>query len=230
MRQAALLANFFERELKTHRPKSVAVLGCAGRNGFDRIDPAVTQRVVGIDINPDFIAVARERFQRQLPGLELINADLQEGDLNVEPIDLVFAALLFEYVDADVVLASVQRLLRPRGILTTVVQLPQVDVPDVTPSPFASLQSLASCLRLVSPEFLCERAIANGFISGESFVAATMTKSFQVQHWRWLGTGIVTAVCCDAPHSFSKPFVDEIRLLAGLGVAGNAHCGVTVQH
>lgn len=33
-----------------------------------------------------------------------------------------------------------------------------------------------------------------------------------------------------AVHSFSKPTVDEIRLLEGLGVEGDAHCGVTVKH
>ncbi|MEK6262589.1 MAG: MOSC domain-containing protein [Planctomycetota bacterium] len=42
--------------------------------------------------------------------------------------------------------------------------------------------------------------------------------------------GIVTAVCRGATHSFSKPVVDEIRLIVGLGIAGHAHCGATVQH
>lgn len=42
--------------------------------------------------------------------------------------------------------------------------------------------------------------------------------------------GIVTAVSRDAEHSFSKPNVPAIRLLAGLGVEGDAHLGVTVQH
>ena len=31
-------------------------------------------------------------------------------------------------------------------------------------------------------------------------------------------------------HAFSKPCVERIRLLAGLGVEGDAHCGVTVKH
>ncbi|WP_326551887.1 MOSC domain-containing protein [Micromonospora sp. NBC_01813] len=41
---------------------------------------------------------------------------------------------------------------------------------------------------------------------------------------------MVVAVSVDGRHRFSKPVVDEITLLAGLGVAGDAHCGVTVQH
>ncbi len=41
---------------------------------------------------------------------------------------------------------------------------------------------------------------------------------------------VVIAVSRDAVHRFSKPTVDEIVLLAGLGVEGDAHAGVTVQH
>jgi MOSC domain-containing protein YiiM len=41
---------------------------------------------------------------------------------------------------------------------------------------------------------------------------------------------IVTAVSCNATHSFSKPSRESIRLLAGLGVEGDAHLGRTVKH
>ncbi|MCW2495570.1 MOSC domain-containing protein [Jatrophihabitans sp.] len=40
----------------------------------------------------------------------------------------------------------------------------------------------------------------------------------------------VLAVSSDAEHRFSKVPADAITLLAGLGVAGDAHCGATVQH
>ncbi len=42
--------------------------------------------------------------------------------------------------------------------------------------------------------------------------------------------GVVTAVSVDAEHHFSKPNAPVIRLLAGLGVEGDAHLGVTVRH
>ena len=41
---------------------------------------------------------------------------------------------------------------------------------------------------------------------------------------------IVTAVSASPGHSFSKPNRDSIRLLAGLGVEGDAHLGTTVKH
>ncbi|MDJ1159920.1 MOSC domain-containing protein [Chelatococcus sp. SYSU_G07232] len=44
------------------------------------------------------------------------------------------------------------------------------------------------------------------------------------------GGGIVVAVSRSAGHTFSKERQDSIRLLAGLGVEGDAHMGETVKH
>lgn len=43
-------------------------------------------------------------------------------------------------------------------------------------------------------------------------------------------TAVVTAVSRSASHSFSKPNELFIRLVAGLGVEGDAHLGETVKH
>ena len=42
--------------------------------------------------------------------------------------------------------------------------------------------------------------------------------------------GTVTSVSRSAGHTFGKPGRDRIRLLAGLGVEGDAHRGKTVKH
>ncbi len=43
-------------------------------------------------------------------------------------------------------------------------------------------------------------------------------------------TGLVSAVCASHSHTFSKTVVPCIRLIAGLGVDGDAHSGATVKH
>ncbi|WP_332684610.1 MOSC domain-containing protein [Bosea sp. (in: a-proteobacteria)] len=40
----------------------------------------------------------------------------------------------------------------------------------------------------------------------------------------------IVAVSRDERHRFSKPTLPAIRLLTGLGVEGDAHCGETVKH
>ena len=42
--------------------------------------------------------------------------------------------------------------------------------------------------------------------------------------------GVVTAVSRSPTHTLTKPNEDSIRLLAGLGVEGDAHLGATVKH
>ncbi|GHF85617.1 MOSC domain-containing protein [Streptomyces thermodiastaticus] len=41
---------------------------------------------------------------------------------------------------------------------------------------------------------------------------------------------VVTAVSSNGTYAFTKPNRDSITLLAGLGVAGDVHAGVTVKH
>jgi MOSC domain-containing protein YiiM len=43
-------------------------------------------------------------------------------------------------------------------------------------------------------------------------------------------SGRVVAVSCSATHTFSKGNEPAIRLIAGLGVEGDAHAGATVKH
>lgn len=43
-------------------------------------------------------------------------------------------------------------------------------------------------------------------------------------------TATILAVASHPSHAFSKPTRLSIRLLPGLGVAGDAHCGATVKH
>jgi hypothetical protein len=40
----------------------------------------------------------------------------------------------------------------------------------------------------------------------------------------------IVSVSCHPEHRFSKPLKERIRLLAGIGVEGDAHAGTTVKH
>src|SRR5262245_53699954 len=178
--QAQLLAELFAAELRARSPSSVAVLGCAGGNGFEHAPAAL--RVVGVDVNPDYVPAARARFAHRLPRLELHVADLERARLELEPVDLVFAALVLEYVELAPVLERIGAWLAPHGTLTTVLQLPSTETAEITPSPFASLARLAPQLRLVSPERLAQVSARNGLRALDSrTVAAAGGQRFAVQ-------------------------------------------------
>jgi SAM-dependent methyltransferase len=179
--QADMLAAEFAALLAKWSPASAAVIGCAGGNGFDRVNAGVTRRVVGIDINPQYIQELAYRYAAIIPGLELFVRDIQEPVDRIEPVDLIYVALVLEYVEPLPVLRNLRAICRPHGILATVLQLPSAPAASISDSPFASLQGLAPAMRLVSPDVLTATAIDAGFVpvalrrialaSGKEFVA-----------------------------------------------------------
>ena len=179
--QAALLADALAAAVEQHAPRSVAVLGCAGGNGFERV-PRGT-RLVGVDLNAAYLDVARSRFGDR-HGLELYCADVVEDALPFAPVDLAFAGLLFEYTRPGAVLDRLAAKLEPRGVLIAVLQLPSTAAP-VTPSPYASLSRLAASMRLVSPDALALSAAAHDYshLRTET-VTASGGKQFAIQTYR----------------------------------------------
>jgi SAM-dependent methyltransferase len=161
--QLAFLSDVFGEILEEFRPVTLAVLGCATGNGFERIDPARVRRVVGVDVNPEYLEIARRRFAPRIPGLELIRADLSAADLEPGSCDLIHAALVLEYAAPEIVVPKAAAWLAPGGVFSVVLQLP-ADSGMVTETAFASLRSLEQTMRLVDPSELAELTRANGLV------------------------------------------------------------------
>ncbi len=180
--QAQLLANILADAIERTSPSSLAVLGCAGGNGFERI-PRDT-RVVGVDINPAYVANARERFANRFTKLQLIAGDIQDPQSSFEPVDLIYAGLVLEYVDLEKVVARTRSLLTSVGRLVTVLQLPSASHEPVSPSPYHSVQTLGTVMRFVPPSRLKEVAEAHGYaqLDSRTFISRG-GKEFQVQEF-----------------------------------------------
>jgi SAM-dependent methyltransferase len=179
--QAEMLAAELSAVLRRFSPESVAVVGCAGGNGFDRIPPT-TKRVVGIDINPSYIASASSRYLGRVPGLEFHVADVETAPLPFAPVDLIYAGLLFEYVSLPAALGNLARVCHPGGRLVAVLQQPSTRVHAVSPSPYRSVQALVPLMRLVPPSELAECAASSGFVlESEKTVVLKSGKEFVVQ-------------------------------------------------
>jgi hypothetical protein len=151
--QLAPLADLFGDALARLRPRSVAVLGVAGGNGLEHVDSTLTTRVVGIDVNPAYLAATKDRFP-DLRGLELHCADLEHELLDLEPVSLVHAALVFEHAGIERCLDNAVSLVADSGHLSVVLQLPSEGQAAVTPSPYASMATLADDFALVDPHQL----------------------------------------------------------------------------
>ncbi|HUD70907.1 MAG TPA: class I SAM-dependent methyltransferase [Dongiaceae bacterium] len=163
VRQEPCLDAAFATAIAAHRPATVAVLGCATGNGLRHLAGRPRRGpAVGIDLNPEYLAIARARHAARLPELLLVRADAERVELASGRFDLVQAALLFEYVDPDPVLERVARWLRPGGVLSVVLQLASARHRAVTPTAWPSLGRLEPILRPVPPGEFAERARRHG--------------------------------------------------------------------
>lgn len=181
--QARMLVNEFEMLLKRYTPTSAAIIGCAGGNGFKEAAKAGVTRLVGLDINPSYLADARARYAGSITGLELHCADIEGGDMpEVRPVDLVYGALVFEYVDIAKALTNLRGICLPGGILAALLQLPKKGMASVSPSSFVTLQELGSIMRPVPPDDFRNVAegLGFGFISQKT-IALESGKQFSLQ-------------------------------------------------
>jgi len=162
VRQLDALSELFAEALAYCRPRSVAVLGIAGGNGLEHVDRNTTTRVVGVDVNPGYLDEARRRFGAQ-GELELYCVDLAEQVIEVKPVELVHAALVFEHAGTGRCLENALSLVANGGALSVVLQLPSETEQGVGASPFPSLQRLKEDFSLIPPERFCELLEPRGF-------------------------------------------------------------------
>ena len=153
VKQASVLSKLFEEALTLRNPVSVAVLGVAGGNGLERIDGRQTRRVLGVDLNPHYLAAVRERYAN-MAGLELHAIDLAEETIQLPPVELVHAALIFEHAGMGQCLENALALITPEGALSVVLQRPGTESQDVGGSGVASITKLAAHFSLIDPNAL----------------------------------------------------------------------------
>lgn len=186
--QAGLIADELARVVEAYRPSSVAVLGCAGGNGLESLIGSSVRRVVAVDFNPNYVATTEARFRGRIEELQAIVANVEHDLQAFEPVGLVYAALLLEYVDLGLALRFMRRHCLSEATLAVLLQLPSGEIAHVTPSPYVSLRTLEPILRLVSPTELRRQAAQAGFQPvGSRLVTSSGGKSFSLEEFRVSG-------------------------------------------
>lgn len=124
------LSRIFRQIYRSVRPGRLLVPGCGTGNGLEHVDPAVTHRAVGIDLNIQYVTVARQRYRNLGTGLELYCADALHARLQpAAGFDLVHVALLFEHVNPAGLAREIGGWLAPGGTCAVVLELPGPTAP-----------------------------------------------------------------------------------------------------
>ncbi len=160
--QLEFLARILAQALGDIKPAALAVPGSAMGTGFEHIDGAVTDRVLAVDINSEYLDILKTRYGEGLPGLEIACADLAQFTNDGESFDLVFAALVFEYLPPGPLLKKFASWLRVGGSLCSVLQLPGEGQHRVSDTPFSGVKVLEPVLKLVEPAAFKSQAAGVG--------------------------------------------------------------------
>jgi hypothetical protein len=161
--QAQLLGTALQRTVTQLQPRSLAVLGVAGGNGLELVDPAIVRRVVALDFNPDYLALCTRRHATSFDRFEPVLHDLSQGPPLIVPVECIFAGLVLEYLCIESFCGYLAPLLTTRGNFAALLQLPSATLPEVSASPFASLSRLEPAFSFVHPTSLDDTLSARGF-------------------------------------------------------------------
>lgn len=131
--QLQALSEITGRQLSDYPVSTAMILGVAGGNGLEHVDPEKYEKVYGIDINAEYLGEAKRRHAQLAGVLECIRADLTREDCELPHADLVIANLLVEYVGYSCFARAVGKA-QPRYVSAAI----QVNLPGgwVSESPY----------------------------------------------------------------------------------------------
>ena len=150
--QQSFLAQIFKESMDNHDSSSIALLGCTTGNGLEYLNNSATKRVTVIDINPEYLEILRHRYEERVSGLEVVEADLETCMIENQSYSLIFAGLIFEYLEPRALLTKISSWMHPGGVMVSILQLPAQHLSQVSETPYTSLKTLKSKMKLVSPQ------------------------------------------------------------------------------
>lgn len=166
--QLQMLCRVMNEQLESCDAKSVMILGAAGGNGLENIDPARYQKVFCVDINRDYLDTIPKRYPQLEGVIELVCTDLAAGAASLPKAGLLIADLLIEYIGLYC-FEEVIKAVRPEYVSCAV----QADTGEgfVSESPYLhSFDGLDSIHQRIDSERLSELLERLGYSCGESIV------------------------------------------------------------
>jgi hypothetical protein len=162
--QLQRLHDITAEQLAAYPSRVVGVLGVAGGNGLDLIDPEATDAVYGYDINADYLAACEARYRDGLGHrLHLVETSIHRS-LTIERVDLLIANLIIEYVGADEFAAFAAANAGSIGVLSCVIQRNDAAGFVSSTDHSSSFDALASVSSDIDPERLDSVMSDAGFV------------------------------------------------------------------
>ncbi len=156
--QAQYISQLLYENTKEVDARSLAIIGCSGGNGLDKLKKTNVKRVIGVDINPFYLDTAYQRYKYKFDILDFICMDFVNPAFVFQSVDLIYAALVFEYVDYKAGIISLNKFIKKNGFLSAVLQLSNERMSEICPSPYTSIDLLKNIFKFVCIEEFMDAA------------------------------------------------------------------------
>ena len=153
--QQLFLAQTFKESLDKYDCSTIGLLGCATGNGLEYVNKAATRRITAIDINPEYLGILKKRYEKAIPGLEILEADLKTCMIDNDAFSLIFTGLVFEYLEPYILLYKIAGWLSLNGVMVSVLQLST-----------KHLKRVSEKISLYSPRLFCASYSKSSSVTG----------------------------------------------------------------
>lgn len=113
--QLQTLKTIMKKQLDSYPVDSVMILGIAGGNGLENVDTDKYNIVYGVDINPEYLKEAGERYCSLGERLKLLCIDIVSEHDRFPCAEFIIADLIIEYIGYEV-FQTVIRQVEPKYV------------------------------------------------------------------------------------------------------------------
>ena len=134
VRQLQAMNQIMKRQFDDYDVDSAMVLGVAGGNGLEHVNPEKYRVVYGVDINEDYLCAVNERFAHLGKTLNCVHLNISKEAELLPHAGLVIANLLIEYVGYEA-FAKAITIIKPQYVSCVIQINPDVEA-WVSDSPY----------------------------------------------------------------------------------------------
>ena len=161
--QLQMLNSLTKKFLDIYQPKDLLILGVAGGNGLEHVNPLTTHEIIGIDINELYLEIVSTRFKGTLPQLKLIRCNLDETTQSFIKADFIWAALFLEYINLENCIEFLKNNLNPLGRVIITIQSNN-GKGAVSDTGIEGVKILSEQFKKVDKTLLIEKMLVNNFM------------------------------------------------------------------
>lgn len=131
--QLQAMNEMMKKQFCRYPVKTIMILGIAGGNGLEHINPRNTEKVYGVDINKEYLNECTARYEKLRGILDCLCIDLTDEDVALPYADIVIANLLIEYIGYECFQKAIKKV-KPKYV-SCIIQI-NTDDSFVSDSPY----------------------------------------------------------------------------------------------